>query len=71
MAVSEAQKKASDKYNREHMTTLGCKVRKEDAEYFKAYCASEGKTANTALREYVMKCIESQRDNTPASNEEE
>lgn len=58
MAPSEAQKRASNKYNLEHMTTLGCKVRKEEAALFKAYCAQEGKTSNTVLKEYVMECIE-------------
>ncbi|MGI6182090.1 MAG: hypothetical protein ACOYIE_08440 [Agathobaculum sp.] len=62
MAVSEAQKKASDKYNREHMTTLGCKVKKEEAAAFKAYCAAQGKTANTELKDHVLKCIGEQGD---------
>ena len=35
MAVSESQKRAADKYNREHMATLGCKVKKEEAAAFK------------------------------------
>lgn len=58
MAPSEAQKKASNKYNLEHMTTLGCKVKKEDAEKFKQYCATQGKTSNTVLKEYVFTCIQ-------------
>ena len=57
MAVSEAQKKASNKYNLEHMATLGCKVRKEDAEAFKQYCSEHGKTPNTELKEHVLHCI--------------
>ncbi len=43
MPPSEAQKRASNKYNLEHNATLGCKVRKEEAEAFKAYCADRGK----------------------------
>lgn len=57
MAVSDAQKKASNKYNAEHMATLGCKVKKEEATAFKDYAASKGKTANTVLKEYVIQCI--------------
>ncbi len=57
MTVSEAQKRASDKYNKEHMATLGCKVKKEDAAAFKKYAAERHKTANTVLKEYVMTCI--------------
>jgi len=54
MPVSEAQKRASLKYNKEHMATLGCKVRKQEAIAFKAYAARLGKTANTLLREFVL-----------------
>ena len=57
MAVSEAQKRASNKYNKEHMLTLGCKVKKEEAEKFKEYAREKGKTTNTILREYVIDCI--------------
>lgn len=58
MSASEAQKRAANKYNQKHMLTLGCKVKKEEAEKFKEYAAEQGKTANTVLREYVYKCIE-------------
>lgn len=57
MAVSEAQKRASNKYNKEHMRTLGCKVKKVEAEKFKEYAREKGKTTNTILREYVIDCI--------------
>lgn len=57
MAVSDAQKRASNKYNMEHMATLGCKVRKEEAAAFKDYAKAQGKTANTVLKEYVQQCI--------------
>lgn len=58
MAPSEAQKRASNKYNLKNMATLGCKVRKEQAEAFKKFCAGQGKTSNTMLKEYVLDCIE-------------
>ena len=57
MPPSEAQKKASNKYNLEHMTTLGCKVRKEEAEAFKTFCKKQDKTSNTVLKEFVVSCI--------------
>lgn len=57
MAPTEAQKKASNKYNLKNMATLGCKVRKEEAEAFKEYCSLLGKTSNTVLKEYVYECI--------------
>lgn len=57
MAPSEAQKKASLKWDKENMSTIGCKVKKDQAEKFKAYCIEQGKTSNAVLREYVLDCI--------------
>ncbi len=57
MAPSEAQKRASNKYNLENMTVLGCKVKKAEAAAFKDYCALQGKTSNTVLKEFVMERI--------------
>ena len=57
MSVSDAQKRASNKYIAEHMATLGCKVKKEQAEAFRDYCLKKGVTTNAALKEYVMRCI--------------
>ena len=57
MAIPEARKIANAKGDKEHMTTLGCKVKKEEAAAFKAYCAAQGKTANTELKDHVLKCI--------------
>ncbi len=57
MAPSEAQKRASAKYQEKNIASLACRVKKEQAEKFKAYCAEQGKTSNAVLREFVMKCI--------------
>lgn len=57
MPPSEAQKRAADKYNREHMATLGCKVTKKQAESFKAHCQSKGSTTNKVLRDFVIDSI--------------
>ncbi len=54
---TEAQKRAANKYNLKHMRTLACKVKREEAEAFKEYCAAQGKTSNTVLKEYVTECI--------------
>lgn len=58
MAPTEAQKRASAKYQRENIASLACRVKKEQAEKFKAYCAAIGKTSNAVLRSYVLDCIE-------------
>lgn len=57
MPPSEAQKRASNKYNLEHMSTLGCKVTKEQAQAFKDYATEHQTTPNALLKEYVFECI--------------
>lgn len=70
MAVSAAQKKASNKYNKEHMSTLGCKVTKEQAQAFKEHCQSKGSTANKVLRDFVLDNIGSSKP-APSGTESE
>jgi hypothetical protein len=57
MSVPVSKRAANDKWDKENMTTLGCKVKKEDAAAFKAHCKQQGKTSNTVLKDYVIKCI--------------
>ena len=57
LAPSDAQKRASAKYQRENIASLACRVKKEQAEKFKTYCAEIGKTSNAVLRDYVLDCI--------------
>lgn len=57
MAVSDAQKKANQKWDSANMATLACKLRKEQAEAFKLYCRECEKTVNSALRDYVLSCL--------------
>lgn len=40
------------------MITLGCKVKREQAEKFKKYAADNGKTANALLKDFVLEKIE-------------
>lgn len=57
MSISDAQKRASAKYQKENISSLACRVKKEQAEKFKIYCESMDKTSNAVLKEYVLKCI--------------
>jgi len=57
MAPSDAQKRATKKYQKDNIASLACRVKKEQAEKFKAYCDSVGKTSNAVLREYVLACV--------------
>lgn len=55
--VSDSQKKARDKWDGENMATLGCKVKKEQAERFKEYAHGKGTTANALLKDFVLDTI--------------
>lgn len=57
MPPTEAQRRASAKYQRENIASLACRVRKEQTEKFKAYFAMSGKISYAVLREYVLQCI--------------
>ena len=41
----------------ENMATLACKVKKDHADKFKAYCSEIGNTSNAVFRECVLSCI--------------
>ena len=62
MAPSDAQKRAVIKWDKENMAVVGCKVKKEQADRFKAYCSEIGKTSNAVLRDYVLDCIGEKQD---------
>lgn len=62
----EAKKKANQKWDSENMATLACKVKKDHADRFKAYCAEIGKTSNAVLRECVLSCVDGESPQKPA-----
>ena len=62
MAVAESRKRANVKWDAENTTTIGCRVKKEQADRFKAYCSEIGKTSNAVLRDYVLDCIGEKQD---------
>ena len=65
MAPSEAKKRANKKYQQKNIASLACRVKKEQAEKFKEYCADRGETPNAVLREYVLDCIGENGATTP------
>lgn len=48
--TTEAQKKSRNKWDAENMTVLGCKVRKDMADRFKATCKAAGTSPNEIFR---------------------
>lgn len=57
--VSEIQKKARNKWDSANMVVLGCKIRRDKAEQFKAACKAAGTTPNAiftaAINEFMDK----------------
>lgn len=50
---SEKQKISRNKWDSAHMTVLGCKIRKDRAEAFKAACKAAGTTPNAVFTEAI------------------
>ena len=69
MALSEAQRKANNKYIKENMTVLGCKVRKDKADKFKAMCKAAGTSPNaiftTAMDQFMAEHDQAGKNNPP------
>lgn len=61
MPLTDAKRRANNKYIAENMTVLGCKVRKEYAEAVRTKAALEGTTVNAILKQALDNFME----NTP------
>ncbi len=60
MSVSEKKKASNAKWDSANMATVGCRLRKEQAEAFREYCQMQGMTSNTALKNYVLGCLKAE-----------
>lgn len=58
MALTEAQKRANNKYIAEHMTVLGCKVRKEYADKVREKAKADGTSVNAILKKALDEFLE-------------
>lgn len=58
MSISDAKRRASAKWDAANMTTIGCRVRRDQAEKFKAACILRGTTINavflSAMHDFMM-----------------
>ncbi len=59
--VQESQKRAARKWDSDHMATIGCKVKKEQAEAIKNHASQMNETVNAFLRRAALETME--RDN--------
>ena len=58
MALTETQKRANNKYIAEHMTVLGCKVRKEYADKVREKAKADGISVNAILKKALDEFLE-------------
>lgn len=68
MAVSEAKRRANDKWDREHMITIGVKMRRDEALELAILAEQHGTTRNAILlqaaRDYIRQHSESAEEKT-------
>lgn len=55
--VTEAKRKANNKWDADNMKAVGCRVRSDIAEEFHALCRENGTTANSVLKNAVQEYI--------------
>lgn len=58
MALTDAKRRANNKYIAANMTTLGVKLRRSDAEEFKAACRAAGTNPNAVFRDAIARFME-------------
>lgn len=57
MPVSRAKRASNNKWDKENMKIVACKIRKDDAEAFKQYAEDNNATPNALLRNYIYNCL--------------
>lgn len=68
MSVSRAKRASNNKWDKENMKLVTCKIRKEDAEAFKQYAEDNNTNPNALLRNYIYSCL--RKDETTCNDEE-
>lgn len=58
MSLTNSQRRANNKYIAANMTVLGCKIRKDKAEQFKAACKNAGTTPNAVFTTAINRFME-------------
>lgn len=69
MPVSRAKRASNNKWDKENMKIVACKIKKEDAENFKQYAEDNNTTPNALLRSYIYNCIGKSETDTDDNKE--
>lgn len=71
MPVSRKKRASNNKWDKENMKIVACKIRADKAEQFKQYAEDKQTTPNALLRGYIYDCIgEPPIDDGEASTDE-
>ena len=57
MEITENQLKAKREWDRTNLKTISCRIRRDQAEHFLAYCKEHNTSPNRILKKYVFDCI--------------
>lgn len=60
--VRDSQKKARNKWDSNNMATIGCKLKKEYADAFRAYATERGTTVNKLIKAFVLNTIKREEE---------
>ena len=55
--LTDAQRRANNKWDRENMANISCKMRREIAEEFKAAAKANGTTPNELIRGWIAEYL--------------
>lgn len=69
--LSDSAKQKQKEYNQKNYSVIGCKLPRELADSFRAYCASQEKSVSAVLADFVKATLasESQDQPQPAEND--
>ena len=56
-AVSRAKRASNNKWDRENMKIISCKIKIEEAEAFERYAQERGTTRNALISGYIRRCL--------------
>lgn len=59
--LTDAQRRANNKWDRENMANISCKMRREIAEEFKAAAKANGTTPNELIRGWIAGYLEAHK----------
>ena len=60
--VSASQKAAARKWDKENLRSVSCRLRTEDAELFKEFCATRGTTAGALIKQFILLTLEKYKE---------